>query len=68
MDVKAKVDELFEKFPFLKQIKRHSAAPFTTELENYSDQSDESLTSIQQQLKDNFPRFITIYKTQLIYP
>jgi len=60
MNVKAKIEDLFNKYPFLSQLSNgkggHEHAPHSTSMENPAEADDINLSKLQESLKENFER------------
>lgn len=61
MDVKAKIDDMFDKFPFLGDTKldsRSQNSPHSALLDDLPEPDDDKLTKYQELLKEYFPRIV----------
>ena len=58
MNVQAKIEDLFDKYPFLKKISRYRNTPHGPVVTDPPNPEDDSLTDFQVQLRDNFASIV----------
>ena len=62
MNVKAKIEDLFDKYPFLKKLNSgkggHLHAPHSASMDNPPETNDTSLSELQESLKENFASIV----------
>ena len=58
MNVKAKIDDLFKKYPFLASSNRWSQSTSSSEIDNPPSLDDDELSDYQLQLKENFASIV----------
>jgi len=62
MNVKAKIEDLFNKYPFLKALSNgkggHEHAPHSASMENPPEGDDTNLSKLQESLKENFASIV----------
>ena len=62
MNVKAKIEDLFNKYPFLKAMNNgkggHEHAPHCASMENPPERDDTNLSKLQESLKENFASIV----------